>query len=96
MTRRHAALLHPSRSPSPAFAQDTPPRGIPRDAEPATVRSVVDGDNIRVSLTTGSEDTVPLTGIDTTATRAPGEPVGCYDPEAASRLEKLLPSGREA
>lgn len=34
----------------PVAAQDAPPRGIPRDAQPATVRSVVDGNTIRVVL----------------------------------------------
>jgi len=79
----------------PALAQDDPPRGIPRDAELATVRSVVDGDTIRVTLADGSKDTVRLIGIDTPETKAPGEPVGCYGPEASARLEKLLTAGRE-
>ena len=99
MTRRLAsfivALLLALATAIPVLAQDAPPRGIPRDAEPATVRSVVDGDTIRVTLADGSKDTVRLIGIDTPETKAPGEPVGCYGPEASTRLEKLLPTGRE-
>lgn len=79
----------------PALAQDTPPRGIPRSAERATVRAVVDGDTIRVTLAGGAKDTVRLIGIDTPETKAPGEPVGCYGPEASDRLAQLLPAGRE-
>lgn len=79
----------------PALAQDDPPRGIPRDAELATVRSVVDGDTIRVTLADGTKDTVRLIGIDSPETKDPDEPVGCYGPEASDRLAKLLPAGRE-
>ena len=80
---------------APALAQESPPRGIPNDAELATVRSVVDGDTIRVTLADGTKDTVRLIGIDTPETKAPGEPVGCYGPEASARMEQLLPLGRE-
>lgn len=82
-------------APLSALAQDDPPRGIPRSAEPGTVRSVVDGDTIRVTLADGTKDTVRLIGIDTPETKAPGEPVGCYGPEASERLAQLLPTGRE-
>jgi len=78
-----------------ALAQDAPPRGIPNDAELATIRSVVDGDTIRITLADGTKDTVRLIGIDTPETKAPGEPVGCYGPEASDRLTDLLPAGRE-
>ena len=72
---------------------DDPPRGIPRDAEPAVVRSVVDGDTFRVTLADGTKATVRLLGIDAPETKDPGEPVGCYGPEASDRLAKLLPAG---
>ena len=80
---------------SPALADHDPPDGVPKDAEFATVREIVDGDTIRVTLEDGTRDTVRLIGIDTPETRSPGDPVECFGPEASERIAKLLPRGRE-
>jgi micrococcal nuclease len=86
---------------SQAYAQDDaqtetqPPRGIPREATLATVREVVDGDTLRVTLDDGTKATVRLIGIDTPETKDPDEPVGCFGPEASARMEHLLPIGRQ-
>lgn len=79
----------------PVSAQDDPPRGIPRYAERATARCIVDGDTVRITLADGGKETVRLIGIDTPETVASSDPVGCYGPEASARLEELLPPGRE-
>jgi micrococcal nuclease len=56
------------------------------------VARVVDGDTIVVRF--GNDDeTVRLLGIDTPETHKPNTPVECYGPEAAARLEALLPKG---
>jgi micrococcal nuclease len=57
-----------------------------------TVSRVVDGDTVRV-VTRGFETPVRLVGIDTPETRAPGEPVECFGPEATARARRLLPVG---
>jgi micrococcal nuclease len=77
-----------------ANAQERP-EGVPVIAEPATVRSIVDGDTLRVTLEDGTKTTVRLIGIDTPETKDPGEPVGCFGPEASERMAKLLKPGRE-
>jgi len=65
------------------------PSGAPGDA---TVRRVVDGDTIVVSLD-GQELTVRLLGIDTPETQHPDKPVECHGPEASARMIELLPAG---
>jgi micrococcal nuclease len=80
---------------SPATLAQESPGGVPVGAEPATVRSVVDGDTLRVTLADGTKTTVRLIGIDTPETKDPDEPVGCYGLEASARMEKLLKPGRE-
>lgn len=62
---------------------------VPFDADPATIRRVVDGDTIEV-LVGGQVDTVRLILIDTPETRAPGEPVECFGPEATAFVERLF------
>ena len=54
-----------------------------------TVVRVVDGDTIRVQAR-GFETAVRLLGIDTPETRAPGEPIECYGPQATRRAKELL------
>ena len=56
-------------APTITSADLDPPDGIPRTAEVATVRAIVDGDTIRVTLADGSKDTVRLIGIDTPETK---------------------------
>jgi micrococcal nuclease len=80
---------------STALADHDPPHGIPNDAESATVRAIVDGDTIRITLEDGTKDTVRLIGIDTPETQRPGDPIECYGPEASERIARLLPVGRE-
>lgn len=60
----------------------------------AEVVEVVDGDTIEVRLA-GARETVRLLGIDTPETVAPGQPVGCFGPEASERTKSLLPPGTE-
>jgi micrococcal nuclease len=59
-----------------------------------TVREVIDGDTIDVSLPDGTE-TVRLLGVDTPETKHPTEPVECFGVEASHELEELLPPGTE-
>ena len=56
----------------------------------ATVTKVIDGDTIVVRIG-GQEEHVRLLGIDTPETHKPDSPVECFGPEAASRLDALLP-----
>jgi micrococcal nuclease len=85
--------------PVPAETTDIPsapaePTGIPASARgPYPVTRVVDGDTIWVRAG-GQRVKVRLIGIDTPETVAPGEPVGCFGPEASARAKQLL-SGRE-
>src|SRR3954447_10890368 len=48
-----------------------------------TVTRVVDGDTIHVSLD-GDDVTIRLIGIDTPETVAPGQPIGCFGPQASA------------
>jgi micrococcal nuclease len=73
---------------SDAKSELHPPRGIPRAATLATVRKVVDGDTLRVTLNDGTQTTVRLIGIDTPETKDPDEPVGCFGPEASARIRR--------
>ena len=59
--------------------------GVP-EGEPAVVERVVDGDT--VVLEDGRR--LRLIGIDTPETVAPGEPVGCFGPEASARTKSLV------
>lgn len=77
-----------------AVATEEPPEAIPEDAERATVRAVVDGDTIRITLEDGTKTTVRLIGADTPETKDPDEPVACYGPEASAQTAKLLTRGR--
>lgn len=56
---------------------------------PFPVTKVVDGDTIWVRAG-GDRVKVRLIGMDTAETVAPGEPVGCFGPEATSEAQRLL------
>lgn len=58
----------------------------------ATVTSVFDGDTIRVSVESTSED-IRLIGVDTPETVHPTKPVQCFGPEASAHTKQLLPRG---
>ncbi len=57
-----------------------------------TVRSVIDGDTIDVSIQ-GVKARVRLIGVDTPETKHPTKQVSCYGPEASRYVNTLLPKG---
>lgn len=60
----------------------------------ATVVRVVDGDTLVAKLDgRAAPDTVRLIGVDTPETKHPGQPVGCYGPEASAATARLAPPG---
>jgi len=67
----------------------------PPPVRPATtyrnvrVTSVIDGDTIKVRLTSGARKTVRLVGIDTPETRKPGTPIECGGKEATAQMRRL-------
>jgi micrococcal nuclease len=73
-----------------------PPAVAPATAYRNTrILSVVDGDTLKVRLSTGSRRTVRLIGIDTPETRAPGTPVECGGKDATAYMKRLaLRKGR--
>jgi len=60
----------------------------------ATVRRVVDGDTITVSLGSSNEK-VRLLGIDTPESVKPNTPVECFAKQASARTASLLPPGTD-
>jgi micrococcal nuclease len=73
-------------SPSDA---DVPDPGVAELLGPFPVTRVVDGDTIWVE-DAGERVRVRFIGIDTAETVAPGEPVGCFGPEATAEAERLM------
>jgi len=63
-------------------------------ARRAQVTEVVDGDTIEIRIGARTER-VRLIGVDAPETKHPTEPVGCYGPEASSRLHELLAEGTD-
>jgi micrococcal nuclease len=59
----------------------------------ATVAYAVDGDTLRVKLSTGELTYVRLVGIDTPEDVRPGYPTECGAGEAAASMEGLAPEG---
>lgn len=55
----------------------------------ATVTRVIDGDTIDV-MVGGTVQRVRLIGIDAPETVAPGQPVGCWGPEASAKAKELM------
>ncbi len=62
---------------------------IPGDAQPATLRRVIDGDTIEVDLG-GQVETVRLILIDTPETKKPNSPVECFGAEATAFTTSVL------
>jgi hypothetical protein len=56
----------------------------------ARVVRVIDGDTIEADIALGPRATIRYIGIDTPETVAPGQPVGCYGPEATNRNRSLV------
>jgi micrococcal nuclease len=69
----------------PAAAAGSPTRG--------TVAYAVDGDTLRVHLSTGELTYVRLVGIDTPEDVRPGYPTECGAGAAAASMERLAPEG---
>ncbi len=84
------------RTPAPALDPgDVESPAVPRDAFPATVVRVVDGDTV---VATVARDARPvrarLIGIDTPETVRPKSPVACYGEQAAALSRRLLTGAR--
>ncbi len=77
----------PAPAPPPPVAPSTPTSAA-HTAKARVVR-VIDGDTLKVRLTTGQTVTVRLIGIDTPETRKPGTPVQCGGLDATARMKKL-------
>ncbi len=86
----------PTPAPAPAPAPTEPPAEEPREVETYTgrVKSVVDGDTIKVAITDRGTKTVRLLGIDTPETRKPGTPVECGGREATAAMKRLALRGK--
>jgi endonuclease YncB( thermonuclease family) len=85
----------PTPSPSASIATDSPSPAAAASNAPAiqgltgTVTEVVDGDTIRVKLSTGIER-VRIIGIDTPETVDPNRPPACYGAEATAFAKRVL------
>jgi micrococcal nuclease len=64
----------------------SPPPGLVQ----ARVLRVVDGDTIEVERILDGKATLRLIGVDAPETVAPGQPVGCFGPEASANTKQLL------
>jgi micrococcal nuclease len=76
-------------TPTPAPATPAPTVAPTPAALTGTVVDVVDGDTIKVELSTGIEK-VRIIGIDTPETVDPSRPQACYGPEASAFAHKTL------
>ena len=96
-----AVLLSIGLAPIAVHAQDAeddgdrPPRGIPRTSVLATVRKIVDGDTLRITLGDGTKTTVRLLGVDAPDPNADDPAASCYGDEATERFKQLVKVGRE-
>jgi endonuclease YncB( thermonuclease family) len=89
----------PSETPPPTATttgtpRPTAPAGVADRAELWTVVEVVDGDTF-VATNGASEEEVSLAGIDAPEPGKPGKGGECCGAEAADRLARTLPEGRE-
>jgi micrococcal nuclease len=62
------------------------------DTEPGVVVRVVDGDTL-IARVDGSRVRVRLLGVDAPESVTPGQPVGCFGPQAGDAARRLLPEG---
>ena len=63
---------------------------IPAAAEPASLRSAIDGDTITVAADDGRRETVRLVGVDTPETGQGPRALECFGPEASGFTADLL------
>ena len=84
-----------SAAPAPSHTPASGPTAAPPAAAPAGLTAVarvvrvIDGDTLKVRLTSGPTVTVRLIGIDTPETRRPATPVECGSPDATARMKQL-------
>lgn len=90
----------PSGTEASARREGAVPAGVPAGAQSAVVERVVDGDTVwvRVDAPGGplppqATHAVRLLEVDTPETRAPGEAVQCWGPQATAFVEDRLPVG---
>lgn len=76
-----------------ASAERTASAGGGAEVRHATVAYAVDGDTLRVRLSSGSLAYVRLVGIDTPEDVRPGYPVECGARAAAASMRRLAPGG---
>lgn len=76
----------------PPIAPAPPPATTSTDR--ARVVRVVDGDTLKVRLTTGQTARVRVIGVDTPETAKPGRRGECGSPDATARMRKLAFRGR--
>jgi micrococcal nuclease len=65
----------------------------PAASATVVVTRVVDGDTVEVELD-GAEEDVRYIGVDTPETVKPGEPVGCFGPQASAFNHRLVEGKR--
>jgi len=65
----------------------------PAASATVVVTRVVDGDTVEVQLD-GTEEDVRYIGVDTPETVKPGEPVGCFGPQASAFNHRLVEGRR--
>jgi micrococcal nuclease len=82
-----AVLLRPWES------WDGPWEDKPAASATVVVTRVVDGDTVEVHLD-GDEEDVRYIGVDTPETVKPGEPVGCFGPQASAFNHRLVEGRR--
>jgi endonuclease YncB( thermonuclease family) len=85
----------PAPSPTPAPTPAPTPTPEPQPAEPeaerysARVVDVIDGDTLKVRLSSGARRAVRIIGIDTPESRKPGVPVECGAKSATKHMTRL-------
>lgn len=79
----------PSPSPSPTPITEAAPPPASAKTYRAKILGVIDGDTLKVRLSSGSRKTVRVIGIDTPETRKPGVAVECGAKKATAYMTKL-------
>jgi endonuclease YncB( thermonuclease family) len=78
----------PTVVPTPTAAPSPTPKSVATRRSAQIVR-VVDGDTLRLRLTSGRQFTVRLIGIDTPETKRPGAPIECGGTPASAYMRRL-------
>jgi endonuclease YncB( thermonuclease family) len=76
----------PTPTPTPV---PTPTATPPPTRRSARIVRVVDGDTLRVRLSSGRQTTVRLIGIDTPETKRPGAPIECGGTSASAYMRRI-------